>query len=66
MAKRVLKLNEPAKIWNEVVIVRPIIDAVYWNCGLCHFGHVKGYTSCPNNICKQKIDNHQIYFETPN
>lgn len=64
MAKCVLKLNEPVKIWNETVIVRPA-EYDYFDCDICHFSHTRGYLDCPHNLCKQKIDNKQIYFATP-
>lgn len=62
MAKRVLRLNEPVKIWNEMVIVRP--SGEDFDCDKCHFGRINGYIDCPHNMCKQKINGKQIYFET--
>jgi hypothetical protein len=63
MKKRVLKLDEHVKIWNETVVVR---SAGYdFDCDKCHFSRNRGYHECPHILCKQKINGKHIYFETP-
>ena len=64
MAKRVLRLNEPVKIWNEMVIVRPVGYETF-NCDKCHFSRNRGYHECPYTLCKQKKNGKPIYYETP-